>query len=358
MFRSSIRSENSRRERRDDGDDADGDRHGRGEEGLEPRVERAGAGNEDDGRCERDHEHVEGELGNVPPQVAKRLPDVVAPLTDGGVGTEQVLRRPSGRELDDEQCDGERRDDAVQPAESRDRRAQAARFEDREHERREEDGRAEGDRLHAGREREPDQREQEDDPERHRTFEHDEEHEHDNEEERVEGVLRHDGARVRERGHGDREQRSEEREAVAHDPPREGERRYRGERHQHRVRRLHGGIRLGQALEQRVGRADQERVHDAVAGIGLVAEQRLAGVGDAARDLRPDDLVDHDERRDDVAGQSGTDERRSRRRSPPARPRSESCGARSTQARPRRGGGRSPSPRPSPPRSRRPPQPR
>ena len=106
------------RERRDDGDDADGDRHGRGEEGLEPRVERAGAGNQDDGRCERDHEHVEGELGNVPPQVPKRLPDVVAPLTDGGVGTEQVLRRPSGRELDDQQCDGERRDDAVQPAES------------------------------------------------------------------------------------------------------------------------------------------------------------------------------------------------------------------------------------------------
>ena len=69
-------------------------------------------------------------------------------------------------------------------------------------ERREEDGRAEGDRLHSGREREPDQREQEDDAQRHRTFEHDEEHEHDNEEERVEGVLRHDGARVRERGHG------------------------------------------------------------------------------------------------------------------------------------------------------------
>ena len=45
----------------------------------------------------------------------------------------------------------------------------------------------------------------------------------------------------------DREQRGQEREAVAHDPPREENAGYRGEGHQHRVHRLHGGVRLGQA---------------------------------------------------------------------------------------------------------------
>ncbi len=66
-----------RGERRDDRDDADRQLDRRREECLEPRVERASAGDEDDRRRERDDEHVERELGDVPPQVAQRLADVV-----------------------------------------------------------------------------------------------------------------------------------------------------------------------------------------------------------------------------------------------------------------------------------------
>ena len=89
MFRSSIRSENSRGEDRHDRDHADRQGDGRREESLEARVERARAGDEHDRRRERDHEHVERELGDVPPEVAQRVAEVVAPLADGRVRAEE-----------------------------------------------------------------------------------------------------------------------------------------------------------------------------------------------------------------------------------------------------------------------------
>ena len=216
---------------------------------------------------------------------------------------------------------------------------------------------AERDRLYARRVRETEERQEERDPERLRAFEGDHEDEDEGEEERVEGVLRHHRAGVGERRNGDGEQGCEQRVSPGHHAPREEERRNRRERHEHRVPRLHRRVGSWQGVEERVRRADQQGIDDAVAGIGLVAQQRLTRICDAAGDLRPDDLVDDDERRDQVAGQPGADRRRSdddRRQPGPGRyPRE-----RSTQARPRRGGGRSPSPRPSPPRSRPPPPPR
>ena len=159
-------------------------------------------------------EDVQRELGDVPPQVAQRVAHVVAPIADRRIGAEQILRCVSEDEPTHEDGDGEPADEPVQPAKSRDRRAQAARLEDREQERREQDGRSERDRLHPGRIRRAGEHEEEDHPERRGSFEHDDEHEHDEQEQRVEGVLRHDRSRVRERRDRDGEHRCEERQAV------------------------------------------------------------------------------------------------------------------------------------------------
>ena len=70
------------------------------------------------------------------------------------------------------------------------------------------------------------------------------------EEERIEGVLGHDHAAVRERGKRDGEHRSEEREPLADETPREQVRRYGRERDQHRVDRLGGGIRVRDPVEE------------------------------------------------------------------------------------------------------------
>ena len=186
--------------------------------------------------------------------------------------------------------------------------AQSARLEDREQERREQDGRSERDRLHPGRIRRTGEHEEEDHPERGGSFEHDDEHEHDEQEQRVERVLRHDRSRVRERRDRNGEHRCEERQTVPRHTPREEERGHRGEGHEERVLRFDRRVRVGQAVEQRVGGADQKRVDDAVPGIGLIAKQRLAGVGDSARELGPDDLVDEDERGDDPANEDRASE--------------------------------------------------
>ena len=151
--------------------------------------------------------------------------------------------------------------------------------------------------------------------ERGGSFEHDDEHEHDEQEQRVERVLRHDRPRVRERRDRNREQRCEQRQTVPHHTSREEERGHRREGHEERVLRFHRRVGVGQAVEQRVGGADQKRVDDAVPGIGLIAKQRLAGVGDSARELGPDDLVDEDERSDDARERGSRGRARSRRRS-------------------------------------------
>jgi hypothetical protein len=81
----------------------------------------------------------------MPPEVAERLAEVVVPLADRLVGTEQ----PSPRELRDEQDADAPERDPVQPAVARERRAKAPLLEEGEHERREQDRRAERDRLNA-----------------------------------------------------------------------------------------------------------------------------------------------------------------------------------------------------------------
>ena len=189
-----------------------------------------------------------------------------------------------------------------------------------------------------------------------RPLEHDDEHEGDEQEQRVERVLRHHRSRVRHGRDRHRHHRRQQREAVADDPAREVERGHRGERHHERVESLHPRVGVHQVLEHGVDGADQQRVDDAVARIGLAADQRLPCVGEPAGDLRPDDLVHEDERGDHVPCEDGAEQRRDgddRRQPRPARDPAE----RSTQARPRRGGGRSPSPRPSPPRFRLPTRP-
>ena len=71
-----------RREHGHHRDDADGQSNRRREERLQPRVERASPSHEHDRRGERDHEDVQRELGDVPPQVAQRIAQVVAPIAD------------------------------------------------------------------------------------------------------------------------------------------------------------------------------------------------------------------------------------------------------------------------------------
>ena len=337
------------RERSDDREHTDDQRDRRREERLQARVEGSRAHDEHDERRERDDEHVQGELRDVPPEVAEHLLRVVAPVADRGVGAEQSSREDLGDEDDD--CAGG--GDPVEPAvRARSSRAGSASRRPR--------GRAGAariagtsrDRLHARPVGDGDEPEQEHDEKRRGALEDAHEHEGDEEEQRVEGVLRHHRPRVRERRDGDREQRGEEREPVRHDPPCEEERGNGGQRHEQRVQRLHGRVRLRQVVEERVRRADQERIDRAVAGMRLVAEERLARRGEPARELRPDDLVDHDERCDDAprqecAGAGGGDH--DGRQPGPGRNPAE----RSTQARPRRGVGRSLSPRPSRPRSRR-----
>ena len=300
-----------RREHGHHRDDADGREHRRREERLQPRVERASTPDEHDRRGERDHEDVQRELGDVPPEVAQRIAsrhssdrrpvnrrraDPAACVRGRGHATRTATASPA--------------DEPVQPAKSRDRRAQAARLEECEQERREQD------RAVRARPPAPGSRYARPTSARRRitqsasgSFEHDDEHEHDEQEQRVEGVLRHDRPRVRERRDRNREQRCEESQTVAHDASREEERWHRGERHEDASYALHRRIRLRQAVEKRVGGADQERVDEAVAGVGLIAKQRLAGVGDTARELGPDDLVDEDERGDDPANEDRASER-------------------------------------------------
>ena len=230
-------------------------------------------------------------------------------------------------------------------------------LEQGENERREEDRRRERNCLHPGGVREPHEQQQQDHEEQRRPFEHDGEHERDKQEERVERVLRHDRARVSHGRNRHGHERGEQRETVAHHTPGEEERRHRGERHDERVERLHARVRVHQAVRKRVDRADQQRVHDAVARIGLVAEERLPGIRDPTRDLRPDDLVDHDEGRDEISPEDRAHDGRADHDGREPRP-GRNPAERSTQARPRRGGGRSLSPRPSPPRCRHRPQPR
>ena len=136
MFRSWIRSENSEANVGHDRDDAHRQRDRGCEECLQPRIERTRPRDEDDRRRERDHEEVEGELGDVPPQVPKRLADLVRPLADGLVGAEQASSR-SG--LQGEDGEGTAGDDPVQPAEPPERGRDARPLEHSEDERREED---------------------------------------------------------------------------------------------------------------------------------------------------------------------------------------------------------------------------
>ena len=332
--------------RREYGYDQD-DRHRQGDRGceerLEPRIERARPCDEDDRGRERDHEQVEGELGYVPPEVPECFAECVRPLADGLIGAEQTSSRDG---LECESSESATGNDPVQPPELSERDHEARPLEQSEDDGRQEDRGYESDGLHASGVRQSHEEQKQCYEEQRRSLEHDHQNESDQEEERIERVLRHDGARVRHGRDRHRHERPEQREPVPHDSTGEEEGGYRSKGHHQRVERLHARVRVHQAVRQRVDRADQQRVDDAVAGVGLVAQERLAGICDPARHLGPDDLVDHDERRDEISREDRAHDRRAGHDGREPRP-DRNPAERSTQARPRRGGGRSLSPRPS-----------
>ena len=134
QVRSSIRSENRTRTRRHDREQTTvtDTVAARNACRRASRV-RARATSTMDGRA--GDEEVQGELRDVPPEVAERLPGVVRPLADGLVGTEE----PATARICTTSATA-RRAEATIPysqRETHDRLAQASLREDREHERRE-----------------------------------------------------------------------------------------------------------------------------------------------------------------------------------------------------------------------------
>ena len=140
-------------------------------------------------------------------------------------------------------------------------------------------------------------------------------------EDRVEEALRRDRARVDHRRHGHRDRSPEQRRPLAHDPPREQVGGDGRERHHDRVRDLRGRVGVDEVVEQAVGGRDQRRVQEAVTADRQLADRVAAGIGEAARELAVDRLVDEHERRHHVPDEPDPQGRRRGRRSRTAMPR-------------------------------------
>ena len=213
------------------------------------------------------------------------------------VGAEQRQRPLPARRLDRNREDGNRGRDAVEHAEA----AEAAPAQEQ---RRRQHGREKRERLLARLVRDHAEREQPELVEPRRPLEHAHEHEHDEKEDRVERVLGHQRARVDERRDRDGQRSRRDGEGLVEDAPRKQVRGHGGERHHDRVDRLGRLVRIRDRGEGAVRRADQQWIDDAVrAACGNIPDQEPAVRGEALRELRVDELVDHDPRRDHPAGE-------------------------------------------------------
>ena len=258
-------------------------------------------------RGERSDAEREVELGDVIQQPARDLGEVVALLAGDPVRAEEVERRAAAGELrEQDEATGER-GHRVEHAEL----AQPSPAEGDEQQRRRVKRGQERDRLRPREERDQGRGEEERDPTSRGPLEREHEREHGDQEHRVERVLGHQRAGVEHRRERHRQPRGEQREPGLEHPAREEVRRDRGERDHEPVDRLRGGVGVRHGVEQRVRRRDQERVDDAVRAAGrLVADEEAAALRDALRELRVDELVDHDPRGNDPAAEAVADERR------------------------------------------------
>ncbi len=300
--------------RREGGDDEqqrgrDGDP--RGEEGRELRVVAAACERREQNEGgERQNAEVEVELGQVVEEEPGHGLGVVGAVADDRVRAEQVGERAAASCLGAEHEHRPRRDDAVEDAERRERGPQWPPVEQRQQERRDQDRRHERHRLHAGREGDRDEAEEQRLPPEGRPLQHQHERQRRRHEERIEDVLRHHGARV---GHGRKrhgEHGGEQRQRRRDDTSGQEVRGDRRERHQQGVQRLHRRVGVRQRVEQRIGGADQHRIDEAEAAGGHVPHPEPVAGGDAAGELGVDQLVDHDERADHPAGQPGPERER------------------------------------------------
>ncbi len=299
-----------RGERRDDEQERDGERDPGGHKGADRRIEPPGEGGHDDERGEGQDAEVEIELREVVQEEARDLIELIVAVADDRVGAEEIRERATSRSLPGHHEQAHSCDHGVEGEEGPQARAQRLLLEQREQERREEDRGHERHRLYTRAEGDRDQREQDCLSGRRRPLEDEHEHERDGEEEWVEDVLGHDRPRVDEGRHGDREQRCEERKRRFEHSPSEEVRRDRGQGHVQRIQGLDRRVGVRQVLEERVRRADQERVDDAEAAGVDVAHAEGAVRGDAACELRVDELVDHDERRHHPPGEPRPHEER------------------------------------------------
>ena len=285
-----------RRERRDLEQQPERGRDRGGEVGLDAAVLRPGDDGEHDQRRERDDPDREVELRDLVPEPLHDLPELVAPLAGDRVGAEHTERRPAAHALHGEDPDGGDRDDRVhQPVLAEG--APAAPRRPGEEQRRGQDRRAERDRLGPRQVGEPDEREHDDRQPHGRPLEPDDDRQDRREEDRVEGVLGHQRGRVDHRGHRDRERGRHERERLREHAAGEEVGRDRGQRHRDRVDRLRRRVGVRDGLVGRPGGRDQQRVDEPVPGARMVADHEVAGGREALRELRVDQLVDHDPRR-------------------------------------------------------------
>ena len=287
----------------------------------------------------------------MPHEIVEHETRVVATLTDDAVRTEQPRQVVAAGQLQSDDCGSAGDDDPVRGEEGPQRRASA--FEDGEEDRCGQCRGHEHQRLHPNRVGKRDQHEQQHLSDGGRAFQHTGELPGDQEEQRIERVLGHDRAGVRHRRNRDRQHSRPERPPVADEAACEEECGHGCQRHQQRVDRLHGGVRIGQPVEEGVGGRDQERVADPVPGRVHIAHEPLARIGKAAGELGIDQLVDEDERRDHPPGKPRAEGKRDdddRGEPAPGRNAAQPI----DQARPRRGAAPARSPRASPPRCRRP----
>ena len=230
---------------------------------------------------------VEVEPGQVPERPLRHLAHVVVLVARRLVRAEHRERRAAAQRLGDDRDDRDSRHRPVQDAE-------APEPAPPEQERRGEDRRKERDRLRARREGDECDPEHEELPLPRRPLEHQHEHERRGQEDRIERVLGHQRARVDHRGHRDREQRRHEREPLREHAAGEEVRRHGRERHRDRVDRLRRGVGARHRAEEAPRGRDHERVDEPVRAGRLVADQEVARRSDALRELRVDELVDHD----------------------------------------------------------------
>ena len=134
----------------------------------------------------------------MPDHVVERLARVVAGITDRRVRAEQVPWRTATGEPHDDGEHAEYDERPVEEAVARDQSSEAATLDECEEERREENCGRERRRLHACRVREGEEHHEQRDTRAGRALEYEDEDEDEQEEQRIERVLRHDRARVRE----------------------------------------------------------------------------------------------------------------------------------------------------------------